>query len=440
MFSSQYLFNFLELADNFLWSYASLATIIFCGLYFTFKSKFYQIKVLFNIKKHLKSLLEENKKERRGVSPIKLYFASLGGMIGIGNLVSVMSTITIGGPGSLVWLWIASFLGMIVKYCEIYLGIKYRKINDSGGYDGGPTYYLTKAFGNKSVAIIFAILLCIYGAEVSQFLVLTDTFVSVFNISRPLVVASLLILVLISALGGVKRLANVCSWLLPPFLLIYVGVAICIFAINIEKIPGLFLDIISSAFVGYAPLGGFVGSTMLLAAHYGVSRAVYSGDIGIGYDATVLSESKTNYPEKQARMAVLSLLIDSLICTISIMIVLLTGVWNQEGSIKLSEYVMLAISTILPFSDIFMSMMFFVAGFTTIIGYLVVGQKCAKFLHPRYGQKIYIAYAICAFVLFSFYDQSAVMLIMSVSGGCLLICNLTGLFKLRNEIQFPEND
>ena len=84
--------------------------------------------------------------------------------------------------------------------------------------------------------------------------------------------------------------------------------------------------------------------------------------------------------------------------------------------------------------------MFFVAGFTTIIGYLVVGQKCAKFLHPKYGQKIYIAYAICAFVLFSFYDQSAVMLIMSVSGGCLLICNLTGLFKLRNEIQFPEND
>jgi len=435
-----YFFSFLEFFDNLLWSYLSLGTIIFSGLYFTIKSRFYQIKVLFNIKKHFKSLLIDSNKDTPGVHPIKLYFASLGGMIGIGNLVAAVATVTIGGPGSLVWLWLASFIGMIVKYCEIYLGIKYRKLNDKNGYDGGPVYYLKEAFGNRVIPVIFAILLCIYGAEVSQFLIITDTFTNLFDVDRIVVILVLLALVLLNALGGVNRLANICSFLLPPFLIIYIILAVYIFALNIEKIPALLLDIISSAFTGYAPVGGFAGSTVLLAAHYGVSRAVYSGDIGIGYDATVLSESRTKYPEKQARMAIFALFIDTMICTISIMIVLLTGVWKIDGGVKLSEYIILGISSVVPYSEIFMSVMFFIAGFTTIIGYLVVGQKCAKFIHEKYGRIIYIIYATLAFIFFSFHDQSTVMLIMSVSGGCLLICNLLGVFKLRNQIKFPEND
>ena len=432
-------FSFLELLDSLLWSYLALSVILFTGVYFTIRSKFYQIKVLLNVKKYFKSLVADADRDKAGVHPIKLYFASLGGMVGIGNLVAVMSTATIGGPGSLVWLWIASFIGMIVKYSEIYLGIKYRKANKKYGYDGGPMYYLERAFGNKIIPIIFCLLLCIYGAEISQFLIITDTLTSTFGINRTLMIFILLSFILISALGGVKRLANICSLLLPPFLIIYIVVAIYIFYLNIEKVPSLFLDIITSAFTGHASIGGFIGSTALLAAHYGVSRAVYSGDIGIGYDATVLSESQTEYPQKQARMAIFALFADTALCTIGIMIVLLTGVWKVQG-VKLSNYIILGLSTAMPYAEIFMSLIFFIAGFTTIIGYLVVGQKCAKFINEKYGQVIYILYAIFAFIFFSFHDQSMVMLVMSVSGGLLLICNLCGLLKLRNHVEFPEND
>ena len=436
---AEHLFSFLEFLDDVLWSYVTLTAILLSGTYFTIKSRFYQIKVLFNIKKHFRSLIADADATKAGVHPIKLYFASLGGSVGIGNLVAIMSTVTIGGPGSLVWLWIAAFIGMIIKYSEIYLGTKYRKKNNKNGYDGGPMYYLREVLGNNSLPIIFSILFCIYGAEVSQFLIITDTFVHTFNLNRIFVIAVLLVMVLFSALGGVKRLANICSVLLPPFLLLYVVFALIIFISHYEKIPALLATILSSAFVGHAPVGGFIGSTMLLAAHYGVSRAVYSGDIGIGYDSTVLSESQSEHPEKQARMAIFGLFADAILCTFSVLIVLLTDVWTITG-IQLSDYIILALSTVIPHAHIFMSIVFFVAGFLTITGYLVTGQKCASFIHAKYGRIIYVVYATCSFIVFSFHDQSAVMLVMSVSGGLLLSLNLIGLLKLRKHIKFPEND
>jgi AGCS family alanine or glycine:cation symporter len=116
-------------------------------------------------------------------------------MIGVGNIVAVISTVTIGGPGSLIWLWIVSLLGMLVKYAEIYLGIKYRVRNNENSYDGGPMYYLKEAFGNNYISILVCVLLCIYGAEVSVFLVITDTITESFNCNRFLVIAILLFLV-----------------------------------------------------------------------------------------------------------------------------------------------------------------------------------------------------------------------------------------------------
>ena len=264
---------------------------------------------------------------------------------------------------------------------------------------------------------------------------MTDTFVKTFPIDRLTIILLLLSLVLISAIGGVKRLANICTFLLPPFLAIYIVIGVYIIGVNSEKLPSILMEVLISSFAGNAAAGGFVGSTVLLAAHYGVSRAVYSGDIGIGYDATVLSESQTNHPEKQARMSIFALFVDAILCTISILIVLVTGVLDIEGA-QLSDYVMLALSTIMPFADIFMLFLLFISGFTTIVGYLVVGRKCASFINAQYGPRIYMIYASAAFILFSFYDQSTVIMMMSVSGGILMVCNLAGVFKLRHHVKF----
>ncbi|CAL7960817.1 alanine or glycine:cation symporter, AGCS family [Alphaproteobacteria bacterium] len=439
-FFMQCFFTVLQFLDNVIWGYVGVIMMVAIGVYLTIRSRFLQIKVLFRTRIHIKDLIQSADSRHPGVNPIKLYFASIGGMIGLGNLVAVVTTVTIGGPGSLVWMWLASFMGMIIKYSEIYLGIKYR-VASQNGYDGGPMYYLQAAFPSmvitKFLPIVVCVLLCIYGAEVSQFLILTDTFVATMHIKRHLAVVVLLALVLMSTLGGVKRLAAICSALMPPFMISYIIIGLWVVFDHAGELPGMLKLVFSSAFTGHAALGGFAGSTMITAAHYGVSRAVYSGDIGIGYDSIVQSETRTKHPEKQARLAVFALFSDTTICTITALIVLLTGLWTTT-TLQPSEYVGTALANYIPsrYLDVYMLILFFIAGFTTIIGYLVVGQKSAKFLHPKYGRLIYMFYAVFAFIMCTFYDQKNVMLLMSVSGGCLMMINLLGVFRLRQSIQY----
>ena len=428
-------FELLTQLDAMLWDYIGLIIILLIGLYLTIYSKFFQFRALFRVRTYVKDLIACAGKDKQGTNPIKLYFASVGGMVGLGNIVTVVSAVTIGGPGSLVWLWIASFLGMLVKYSEVYLGIKYRIKNSDKGFDGGPMYYLRVAFKNRILPIMVCVLLCIYGAEVSQFLILTDTIVTTFSLNRYLVIGILLFFILLTAVKGVKRFATVCTAMMPPFMLIYVALGIWIIADHYSDLPNVFSLIFSSFLDHKSQVGGFVSGGILLAAHYGVSRAVYSGDIGIGYDSIIQSETQTIYPEKQARMSIFALFTDSLICTISILILLVTGMWEAKG-LQPSEYVVSALKLYLPNVEYFMAILFVFAGFTTITGYLVVGQKCAKYLNKKYGQYLYILYSIFAFIFFSFYSQEQVILVMSVSGGLLMVINMLGVYKLRKSIEF----
>ncbi|WPX96189.1 amino acid carrier protein [Candidatus Bandiella euplotis] len=427
--------DYMTFLDGVLWNCLGLVLILSAGIYLTIYSKFFQIRALFKTVAHMKDLSVCADKNKQGTHPFKLYFASIGGMIGLGNLVTVVSVVTIGGPGSLVWLWIASFLGMLVKYSEIYLGVKYRVKNDHGGFDGGPMYYLKVAFNNKLLPILVCILLCIYGAEVSQFLILTDTLTHTFSFNRYVVIGFLLFFVLLTAVGGVKRFANVCSIMMPPFMIVYVAIGVWVILDHFAELPAIASLIFSSFFDVKSQAGGMLAGGMIVAAHYGMSRAVYSGDIGIGYDSIIQSETQTVHPEKQARMAIFALFSDSLICTISIMILLVTGLWKVHG-LQPSEYVASALRLYIPKAEYFMAALFVLAGFTTITGYLVVGQKCARYLHPKYGTKAYILYSIFAFIFFSFYNQEQVILVMSVSGGLLMLINILGVLKLRKSIKF----
>lgn len=434
------IFFFLQCLESILWEYAALCAILSVGLYFSIKSRFFQFSVLFRPKRYIGELLSCAQKDKQGVHPLKLYFSSVGGMVGLGNLVTVVSVVTMGGPGGVFWLWIGSFLGMIVKYAEIYLGIKYR-VSTATGYDGGPMYFLQEAFKgsrlklHKILPAFSCVLLCIYGAEVSQFLILTDTFSDQFSLNRYLVTATLLTLVIVSAIGGVKRLSLICSILMPPFMISYVALGLWIILDKHYMLARVFSSIFEDAFSLYAPATGIIGGQILTAAHYGISRAVYSGDIGIGYDSIVQSETQTLYPERQARLAIFALFSDTIICTMTIIIVFVTGVVEMQN-IKPSEYIIHAIKQYMPFADYYIAFIFFIAAFTTLIGYLVVGQKAAHFLNKRIGKKIYVPFAMLAFGVFAFHDQQDVMLIMSVASGLLVIINLAGVFMLRKEIHF----
>jgi AGCS family alanine or glycine:cation symporter len=429
--------SILETFDNILWSYLGIYFVLLAGVYFTIKSRGFQFKTILSPAatfKHLHGVSKD--KEAKGINPFKLYFASVGGMIGLGNLVAVVTAVTAGGPGTLFWLWITAFFGMLIKYSEIYLGVKFRVHNSRGGYDGGPMFYLRKAFGNKFLPIISALLLCVYGAEVFQFKAISDTIADTFNLDWFLVAVAISFLILYSVMGGIGRLATICTIIMPVFLITYVVMALYVIVVNAALLPDLLHTIFRSAFVGHAPVAGFLGSTALVAIHYGVARAVYSGDIGIGYDSIVQSETKSKHPGAQAKLAMFGQLTDVTICTCTVLVVLLTGTWHDPSIKEPTQYIIKSLSIYFPNISIFMSGLFFTAGYTTIIAYFTVGIKCADFLLPKLGKKIYIPYGITAFLLTKYFDQSTLMLVMSISGGLLVIMNVSAIIKLRKHIEF----
>lgn len=433
--------TYLTLLDEIFWGYIAFVLILALGSFLTFKNKFFQIRHLPHIVQTFLRMMKIGREEKtRGVHPLRAFFASLGAMIGIGNVVGIVTAIQLGGPGALFWVWVAGVMGAIVKYSEIFLGLKYRVPNAQGGYDGGPMYFLSKAFKSSFIPIVVALLLCIYGVEIYQFSVITESVCSNWHMNKYFLIVILLGATLLGGTGGVNRIGRICTWVIPLFIVIYAGMALWIVVSEISFLPHILLTVFKSAFSGHAAVGGFAGSGMILAVQHGIARAAYSADIGIGYDSIIQSESNTVHPQRQACLAIIGVGIDNIICTISILVVLLTGVWSAVDPIPGSRLMQTALSQYFPLMHIFMPLFLVICGYTTLIAYLCIGLKCAQFLWPQQGRKLYLFYASCSLIFFSFFDQGVPLLVMSICGASLLILNLLGIFRLRNHISFSAEE
>lgn len=433
------IFDFLSEVDTLFWGYFAFSVIVILGTVLTVQTRCFQVRALPGIFSTFLQFLGNSKdSQSRGVHPLKAFFASVGGMIGIGNVVGIVTSIQIGGPGALFWVWVAAFIGTIIKYSEIYLGLKTRVPNDRGGYDGGPMYFLQQAFNARWIPLLVGVLLCIYGVEIYQFSVITDSLSTNFEINKYVVMITLLALILYASVGGVPRIGKICSWIMPFFMVLYFTMGIWVIGKEIDQIPGILSTVFSSAFTGHAAVGGFAGSSILLAIQHGISRAAYSSDIGIGYDSIIQSESNTVHPEKQAQLAILGVLIDNFVCTISILVVLISGIWMADQPVMGSQLVQVALSNYFPYMEIFMPIFLFIVGYSTMIAYFCVGLKCARFLSPKYGTKVYLVYGVLSLLFFSFFDQTDALVVMSLAGAMLLMINLLGIFKLRHQIVFVE--
>lgn len=434
-------FTLLNYFESFVWTYVGFILITILGCYFTYKTRFFQVRILPIVFKTFFHFMKKSSNvEKIGTHPLKAFFASVGGMIGVGGVVGIVTAVQFGGPGALFWVWIAGLVGAVIKYSEIFLGLKHRVANNQGGYDGGPMYFLQEAFNIRWIGAVICILMCIYGVEIYQFTVITESLSSNFELNKVAVMMLFLALVLYTGGGGVSRVGKICGFLMPFFTICYIVMSLWVIGHHIAEVPGILQVVVQSAFTGHAAVGGFAGSTALLALQYGISKFSYSADIGIGYDSIIQSESRTIYPERQARLAVLGVFIDNIVCTVSILVVLTTGVWEAGSTIEASHLIQTAFSSYFPYMNIFMPLFLFLLGYTTIIAYFCAGMKCAKYLHPGRGILWYFVYAIFALTFFSFYNQLQAFVVMSVVGSLLLILNLSGIFFLRREVEFHESD
>jgi AGCS family alanine or glycine:cation symporter len=324
---------------------------------------------------------------------------------------------------------------MIVKYSEVFLGVRHRVPDGKGGFRGGPMYFLQRVFKTKWVPKFACLLLCVYGVEIYQFSVVTETISANFDINKYLVATLLMVLIISMSRRGVHYIGSIASVSIPVFIVCYLGMGAWVLYQNFEMLPSILKSVFASAFSGHAAVGGFAGSTILLTASQGIRRSCYAGDIAVGYASVIHSESGEVSAEKQASLAIMEIFLDSfVICTTSVMIVLAAGVWSEP--IEASMLVQQALSNYFPAMHVFMPIFLLMLGFTTIISYFCAGIKCAEFIAPRFGRKAYYLYALCVTLIFVNLPPMQALTTLSITAGILLMLNLYGIFKLRNEIEF----
>jgi len=261
---------------------------------------------------------------------------ALSATVGIGNIAGVATALHYGGPGALFWMWVTAIFGMALKYAECTLAIKYRVILPDGSASGGPMYYIEKGLGKswKWLAVIFAVCAVIssFGSGNSiQAFTVADQIRSDLGVSTwitGLISAGLVAMVI---LGGIKRIGAVTSRLVPYMAAMYVVAGLLVVLLNFQAIPGVLVDVFASAFKPAARIGGFAGGSFIFMLTWGVKRGLFSNESGQGSAPIAHAAAKTDEPVREGVVAMLGPLIDTLvICTITGLVILSTGVWHEH--------------------------------------------------------------------------------------------------------------
>lgn len=325
--------------NNYVGVYAVLAMLVPTGLYFIIRLKFLNVtKLIHSIR------IVAGKYDKEGdvgdVSHFKALTTALSATVGTGNIVGVSLAIYFGGPGAIFWMWVTGFLGMILKYAECTLSHKFRRFNSDGSVSGGPMYYmefgLKKKIGKaaKVLAVIFATatILCSLGTgNMAQANSMTDALNTSYHIVPWLSGIFITALVLLVIVGGIKRIADVTSLLVPFMAIMYFLAAIVVLIVMYAHIPAAFELIFYDAFHGeYAKEAGVLGG-LFLAMTWGIRRGLFSNEAGQGSAPIAHAAARTEYPAREGLVASLEPLVDTLIiCTMTALVIIVTGAWQSD--------------------------------------------------------------------------------------------------------------
>ena len=356
---------FLDWLNGILWGVPLIALMLLTGLYFTIRSGFFQFRHFGWILKHtVGTITQKNTKvseDKKAISPFEAICTAVGGTVGFGNIAGVATAVASGGPGAVLWMWLTSCLGLILKQVEVTLGCYYRGTNSNGEKYGGPTYYMQKGLGEKRhwgnawkiLAVIFGIgifsTFFITSSNLTASEVVAGAFifngVSVFGyfIDGRIVVGTLLcILTYVITSGGIKGVASIFSKLVPFMSIAYILMGLLMIIVNIQAVPEAIGAIFTNAFTGTAAIGGFAGAAVSKIVQTGMARAVYSNEAGWGTSPMIHSSADTPHPVEQGLWGSFEVFFDTfVVCSITALSVILSGVWTDGltgGALALSAF------------------------------------------------------------------------------------------------------
>ncbi|MBS3775260.1 MAG: sodium:alanine symporter family protein [Bacteroidales bacterium] len=324
--------------NDYVGGYALLILLIPTGLFFIFKMKFLNITKLGHAINVVRGSYDRAE-DKGDINHFGALSTALSATVGTGNIVGVALAIHFGGPGAVFWMWITGFLGMILKYVECTLSNKYRQFNSDGSVSGGPMYYMEYGLKDKLgrfariLALIFAVatMICSLGTgNMAQSNSISDALMTNYAVPSWLTGLILTTLVLLVIVGGIKRIAEVTSRLVPVMAVLYFLSALVVLVANYNDVPQAFQLIFHDAFTGTAATGGFVGSTFMMTLLWGVRRGLFSNEAGQGSAAIAHAAARTKYPAREGLVASVGPLIDTLIiCTLTALLIIVTGTWDS---------------------------------------------------------------------------------------------------------------
>jgi AGCS family alanine or glycine:cation symporter len=337
----QALHSGIEWYNTYIGGVLIIILLIPVGIFFTIKLKLLQLTRIGHTFRVIAGKYD-NKKDKGDVNHFKALTTALSATVGTGNIVGVSLAILYGGPGAVFWMWVTAFFGMMLKLVENTMAVKYRVINSDGTVSGGPMYYL-KALKPKIgksatvLATVFAIaaVLCSLGTgNMAQSNSMSEALLDTYQIPKLVSALAITGLVLLIVVGGLKRIANVTSRLVPIMAIFYVLLSLLIIGMNYDQILPAFGLIFRDAFTGTAATGGFLGSAFIMTMLMGVRRGLFSNEAGQGSSAMAHAAAKTEYPVREGLVASIEPLVDTIIiCTMTALVIITTGAWSsgEEG-------------------------------------------------------------------------------------------------------------
>ena len=431
IFSAEGWLNRVVTASNdFLWTYILIAVLIGCALYFTFRSRGVQFRMIGEMFRLLGDSTDRHDGKKH-ISSFQAFAVGVATRVGTGNLAGVATAIAVGGPGAVFWMWIIALLGSASAFVESTLAQLFKK-REKDSFIGGPAYYILKGLRQPWLAALFAILISVtFGLSYNS--IQSNTICSALNVAfgfNPIWVGIILAVIsLVVIYGGIHRIAKVSSVIVPVMALGYLALALFVILRHIDLIPQVFTVIFKDAF-GIAQIaGGGIGATLM----NGIKRGLFSNEAGEGSAPNVAATASTSHPVKQGFIQALGVFTDTLVvCSCTAFIILFSGVDTQGGlnGIALTQAALEA--EIGRFGTIFVAAAILLFAYSSIIGNYYYGEANIRFLtKKKWVMSLYRLFSGGVVVIFG--ALASLDLVWSLGDLCMALltaCNLYAIVRL----------
>ncbi|MGE5196494.1 MAG: alanine/glycine:cation symporter family protein [Anaerolineae bacterium] len=420
--------------NHFFTLFVVFPSIVCLGLYLTLRLRFVQIS---HLNQSFSCLTKKEEGNKGSISRFGAISAVLAGNFGTGNISGIAMAIATGGPGALVWMWIMAFFGAAIQYASCILGVAYRSKTKGNDYVGGPMYYLRDGLRYKGVAILFAVFTLFGSLTVGNFAQINSVILPLQKMGLNPFYSSLVIAALVGVviLGGIQRIANFASYIVPFKALLYLGTALVIIVLNFEKVLPAFKLMFQHAFGVSSVIGGALGFGVLKTITTGFDRGLFATDAGTGIVPILQASARSENPVLDGIATLIAPLMVMVVCTATGLVLILTDAW-QIPDLQSTNMVTYAFSKGLgsAVGNYIVVGALILFAYTTILAWSYCGEKALEFLVGTEKARCFRLLFIALVPLGSLMNVGIVWHLADIAITFMLVSNLIGVIRLSSQV------